>query len=107
MSIRFETPGLSGARRISLPESVTAERNFLATVAASSSTYTVPWTLPPVVDILRSGDCRSMIRAPTSGIRGSGTTSTSPKRALKRSATSRISSMCWRWSSPTGTSCAR
>ena len=48
-----------------------------------------------------------MIRAPTSGIRASGTTSVSPKRALKRSAASRISSMCWRWSSPTGTSWAR
>ena len=29
MSIRFETPGLSSARRTSRPESVTAERNFL------------------------------------------------------------------------------
>ena len=51
------------------------------------------------------GSCRSMIRAPTSGMRCSGTTRTSspsPKRALKRRATSRISSRCSRWSSPTG-----
>ena len=61
----------------------------------------------PEVDILRSGSCRSMIRAPTSGIRCSGTTSVSPKRSLKRIAMSRMSSRCSRWSSPTGTSCAR
>ncbi len=47
-----------------------------------------------------------MIRAPTSGIRCSGTTRVSPKRSLKRRAISRISSTCWRWSSPTGTSVA-
>ena len=54
---------MSGARTTSLPESVTDERNFLAIVAGSSSTSTVPCSLPPVVDILRSGNCRSMIRA--------------------------------------------
>ena len=43
---------------------------------------------------------------PTVGIRCSGTTSRSPKRLLKRSAVSRMSSRCSRWSSPTGTSCA-
>ena len=47
------------------------------------------------------------MRAPTSGMRTSGTTSASPKRRLKRSATLRISSTCSRWSSPTGTSWAR
>ena len=35
--------------------SVTAERIFLAMVLASSSTNTVPWGVPPVVDILCSG----------------------------------------------------
>ena len=34
---------------------------------------------------------------------GSGSVKVSPKRLLKRSARSRVSSMCWRWSSPTGT----
>ena len=67
MSIRFVTPGLSSARRTSLPESVTAERNFLRIVSGSSSSLTVPCGVPPVVDILFVGSWRSMIRAPTSG----------------------------------------
>ena len=67
MSIRFVTPGLSGARRTSEPESVTAERNFFRIVSGSSSSFTVPCGVPPVVDILLVGSCRSMIRAPTSG----------------------------------------
>ena len=100
-------PALSGPRTTSLPESVTAERNFLTMTSGSSRTSTVPCGLPPVVDIFFSGTWRSMIRAPTAGTRSSGTTSVSPKRALKRSATSRINSTCWRWSSPTGTSFAR
>ena len=63
----------------------------------------MPSSVPPVVDIFRVGSWRSMIRAPTSGIRCSGTTRmSSPKRALKRRATSRMSSRCSRWSSPTG-----
>ncbi len=107
MSIRFVTPGLSGERTISFPESVTALPSFLRIVFSSSRTRTVPDGVPPVVDIFRSGSCRSMIRAPTSGTRSSGTTSVSPKRSLKRRAISRISSTCWRWSSPTGTSVAR
>ena len=41
------------------------------------------------------------------GMRASGTTSVSPKRELNRRATSRMSSRCSRWSSPTGTSSAR
>ena len=100
-------PGLSGARRTSEPESVTALFTFLTIVSGSSSTRIVPASLSDVVDIFWVGDWRSMIRAPTSGMRCSGTTSVSPKRALKRCATSRASSRCWRWSSPTGTSSAR
>ena len=87
MSIRLETPGFSGERSISRPESVTALLSFLTIASGSSSTYTVPCSEPPVVDILLVGSCRSMIRAPISGMRCSGTTSTSsppPKRALKR-----------------------
>ncbi|CAM5377986.1 hypothetical protein SANTM175S_07166 [Streptomyces antimycoticus] len=34
---------------------------------------------------------------------GAGIVKVSPKRPLNRSARSRVSSMCWRWSSPTGT----
>ena len=100
-------PGLSGPRTTSVPESVTAERTLRSRSSGSSSTNTVPCSLPPVVAILRSGACRSMIRAPTGGMRWSGTTNTSPKRVLKRAAMSRMSSTCWRWSSPTGTSSAR
>ena len=88
-----------------MPESVTARLNLRRMTSGSSSTSTVPCSLPPVVDILRSGSCRSRTRAPTSGMRCSGTTSrSSPKRALNRAATSRMSSRCSRWSSPTGTS---
>src|SRR5262249_8552088 len=81
------------------PQSVTALFTFLTIVAGSSSTRIVPASLSAVVDIFWFGACRSMIRAPTSGMRCSGTTSVSPKRALKRSAMSRASSRCWRWSS--------
>ena len=55
-------------------------------------------------DIFAVGCCRSMMRAPTVGNVAFGTTSVGPKRWLKRIARSRVSSTCWRWSSPTGTS---
>ena len=45
-----------------------------------------------------------MTRAPTAGNVAFGTTNVSPNRPLNRIATSRASSTCWRWSSPTGTS---
>ena len=48
-------PGFSGSRRTSLPESVTALLSFFSIAFGSSSTYTVPCSLPPVVDILRVG----------------------------------------------------
>ncbi len=104
ISIRFETPGLpSGSCRTSRPESVTALLIFFRTTSGGSAISTVPCAVPPVVDIFFSGSWRSMIRAPISGYTPSGTTKVSPKRALKRSATSRESSRCWRWSSPIGT----
>ena len=104
MSMRFEIPALSGRRTMSVPESVTADLTFRATTSGGSRTRTVPCSVPPVFDIFRSGAWRSMIRAPTSGIRPSGMTKVSPYLALNRWAMSRVSSMCWRWSSPTGTS---
>jgi hypothetical protein len=73
-SIRLLTPGLSSPRRISVPESVTARLIFFSIVFGSSRTRTVPSSVPPVVDIFRVGSWRSMMRAPTSGIRCSGTT---------------------------------
>jgi len=67
MSIRFVIPGLSSARRTSRPESVTAVLNLRRITSGSSSSTTVPCSVPPVVDIFFVGSCRSMIRAPTSG----------------------------------------
>ena len=46
---------MSSARTTSVPESVTARRNLLRMASGSSSTYTVPCSVPPVVDILRVG----------------------------------------------------
>ncbi len=56
--------------------------------------------------ILIAGSWRSKIFAVSLRMYALGTVKVSPKRPLKRSARSRVSSMCWRWSSPTGTSCA-
>ena len=55
--MRFVTPGLSSPRRRTggSSESVTARLNFLRIVSGSSSSRTVPCSLPPVVDILRVG----------------------------------------------------
>ncbi len=71
-------PALSGARTTSLPESVWARLNLRRMSSASSSMYTRPAALLEVVDIFEAGSWRSMIRAPTSGIRCAGSTSTSP-----------------------------
>ena len=46
ISIRLLTPGLSGARRTSSPESVTALLSFFSIALGSSSTYTVPCSEP-------------------------------------------------------------
>ena len=97
------TPGLSAAARTSEPESVTADMIFFFSRDGGSSTRIVPSSVPPVVDILFVGACRSMMRAPAGGIAASGTLNVVPKRPLNRIAMSRISSRCWRWSSPTGT----
>ena len=45
------------------------------------------------------------MRAPTVGMRRLGHDQRLAEAALKRSAASRMSSRCSRWSSPTGTSC--
>ena len=60
---------LLGSRscRTSRPESVTADLNFLRITSGGSTISTVPCAVPPVVDILFCGSCRSMIRAPSSG----------------------------------------
>ncbi len=96
MSIRFVTPALSGPRRTSEPESVTALFTFLRITSGGSSRSSVPCGVPPVVDIFFAGSWRSMIRAPVSGKIPSGILNVGPKRVLKRSATSRASSRCCR-----------
>ncbi len=55
-------------------------------------------------DIFFVGFWRSMMRAPTSGNVALGRRTSRRRQLLNRSATSRVSSTCWRWSSPTGTS---
>ena len=86
---------------------MTALITFLRTASGSSRTKTVPCSVPPVVDIFAVGSWRSMIRAADLGDPVLGhDQDRSPKRSLKRRAISRISSTCWRWSSPTGTSSA-
>ena len=71
-------PSLPSPRRTSRPESVTAERIFLATTSAGSVSSTVPWGLPPVVDIFLVGCWRSITRPPVDGIAASGTVKVSP-----------------------------
>ena len=100
-------PGLSARAATSPPESVTARLILRSRTLGSSRTSRVPSAVPPLVDILRSGSWRSAMRAAARGMAASGSGKVSPKRALKRPARSRISSRCWRWSSPTGTRVAR
>ena len=76
-SIRLVIPALSGPRTTSLPESVCARFSFRRMASGSSSMYTRPASVLEVVDIFEEGSWRSMMRAPTSGIRWSGSTSTS------------------------------
>lgn len=57
----------------------------------------------PILDV---GSCRSMTRAATVGSTTRGTVKVCPYRWLNRTARSRASSTCCRWSSPTGTSAA-
>ena len=72
-------PGFSsGAYRTSDPESVTALLIFFATTSGLSAIRTVPCAVPPVVDIFFSGSRRSMILAPVSGKRPSGSVNVSP-----------------------------
>ena len=54
-------------------------------------------------DIFAVGCCRSRILAVSSRMYGSGRGNAFLNRVLNRPARSRVSSRCWRWSSPTGT----
>ncbi len=102
--MRLEMPGFaSRSWTTSRPESVTAVLNFFRITSGGSIIRTTPCGAPADVDISRSGSWRFLIRAPSSGKTPFGTVNVSPYRWLNRSAMSRASSMCWRWSSPTGT----
>ena len=83
--------------------SVTAFLNLRMMSSGLSRTYTQPLGSLSDLDILLSGLVRDMIRAPTLGMKGSGSLNTSPYTPLKRLAMSRQISTCCFWSSPTGT----
>ena len=103
--MRFDTPGFSSRSwRTSVSESVTADLIFLVIAFGSSSTPIVPCGESSDFDIFLVGFCRSMTRAPNGGNVAFGIMNTSPNWWLNRIAMSRVSSTCWRWSSPTGTS---
>lgn len=107
MVSRFETPALfSASKRTSRPVSVTAERIFFAERFGSSSSSTRPFAADADLLIFAVGSCRSKIFAVSLTMWGSGTVNVLPSRLLKRCARLRVSSRCWRWSSPTGTAFA-
>jgi len=91
---------------ISRPVSVTADLIFLADRAGSSSSMMIPAGDDADLDIFAVGSCRSVIFAVSRTMYGAGTVKVGPKRVLNRCARSRVSSRCWRWSSPTGTASA-
>ena len=63
----------------------------------------MPFWLGSDFDILESGDCKDITRAPALGINGSGIVKVGEKALLNFWARSRVSSICCFWSSPTGT----
>ena len=100
-------PGLSGARRTSAPESVTARLNFLS--IAVGLVEHVDGALLGAAGrrhlarrVLEIHDPRADLGDPVLG--HDERVAVAGVEAL---AMSRISSTCWRWSSPTGTSSAR
>ena len=100
-------PGFrSGSKVTSRPVSVTAERIFFADLAGSSSSSTMPFGDDADLDIFAVGSCRSVTFAVPLMMYGLGTVNVSPNVVLNRWARSRVSSRCWRWSSPTGTASA-
>lgn len=106
MVSRLVTPGLAtGSATTSRPVSVTADLIFLAVTFGSSRRSTQP-AGGRLLLIFLSGDWRSRTFAAPAGMCASGRVNVSPNRLLKRVARSRVSSRCWRWSSPTGTRAA-
>src|SRR3954466_2949902 len=83
--------------------SVTADLIFLAIELGSASRPTPPACEEDDLLIFEVGSCRSQILPVDATMYGSGTRRVGPNRPLNRWARSRVSSRCWRWSSPTGT----
>lgn len=101
---RLLTPGFfSASKRITVSVSVTALFTFFAVTFGSSSRLMRPFGAEADLLILTAGSWRSKIFAVSLRMYGAGTVNVWPYRPLNRSARSRVSSMCWRWSSPTGT----
>ena len=97
ISSKFDTPGLvARSKRTSDSESVTARLNFFMIAAGSSMRYTIPESDEADFDILAVGSWRSVTLAPALGVTAFGSTKVWPKRWLKRSAMSRVISMCCR-----------
>ena len=98
----LHTCGLPGSSLRTRAGSVTAVRSR---AHSSSGSATIRTVLSFDFDIFATPSSpRTRLPVPTS-VSGSG--KKSPKRAFQRRATSRDSSRCWRWSSPTGTKSAR
>ena len=83
--------------------SVTADLIFLADRDGSSSSSMMPFGDDADLDIFAVGSCRSVIFAVSRTMYAEGTVKVGANRVLNRCARSRVSSRCWRWSSPTGT----
>jgi hypothetical protein len=77
--------------------------HLLASASGVSVSQIVPSDDATDLDIFLCGSCKSIIRAPSGAIAGSGILNVGPKRALKREARLCVSSRCCFWSSPTGT----
>ena len=87
--------------------SVTAERIFFADFAGSSSRSTMPAGDDADLLIFAVGSCRSVIFAVArDDVRLGHDERARRTVVLNRCARSRVSSRCWRWSSPTGTASA-
>ena len=107
---KLEIPGWLNISNWIFPmESVVADMIFLAARLGSSFSIIFPFSEESDLDIFFSGVVRLRMRIPSVwpinfiwSLVGAGTTKVSPNLLLKRIARSRVSSMCWNWSSPTG-----
>src|SRR3989344_4223838 len=103
MVIRLEIAGLvKGSYLMALPESVTADFIFWRIFSGESPIAMLDNTLWGF-DIFLVGSWSDRIFLPAGGCSSFGMGNVCPKRLLNLRAMARVSSTCWRWSSPTGT----